>query len=36
MTESKKAYQKPTLERVVLIPQENVLGDCYHLRPQAT
>ena len=28
VAESKRTYQKPTLERVVLIPKENVLGDC--------
>jgi len=25
----KKEYQKPTLERLVLIPRENVLAVCY-------
>jgi hypothetical protein len=27
--EQKKAYQKPVLERVVLVPQENVLAVCH-------
>lgn len=26
--EGKRPYQKPVLERVVLIPEENVLGIC--------
>lgn len=29
MIAEKKRYQKPTLERVVLIPEENVLGVCH-------
>lgn len=29
MREAKKWYQKPILERVVLIPEENVLGVCH-------
>jgi hypothetical protein len=28
MSKKKKVYQKPILERVVLIPQENVLAIC--------
>lgn len=28
IVERKKLYQKPTLERVVLIPEENVLAVC--------
>lgn len=27
--EQKKVYQKPVLERVVLVPQENVLAVCH-------
>jgi len=29
MTREKKEYQKPTLERLALIPRENVLADCF-------
>ena len=28
MREAKKQYQKPTLERMMLIPRENVLAAC--------
>ena len=28
MNKEKKTYQKPTLERLVLIPRENVLAVC--------
>jgi len=31
MKVEKKEYQKPTLERLVLIPRENVLAVCYNL-----
>lgn len=28
---TRKAYRKPVLERVVLVPEENVLAVCYDL-----
>ena len=31
MTQKKKEYQKPVLERLVLIPKENVLAACHGL-----
>jgi len=31
MPQKKKEYQKPTLERLVLIPKENVLADCFSI-----
>jgi len=31
MKVEKKEYQKPTLERLVLIPRENVLAVCFDL-----
>lgn len=31
MIAEKKRYQKPTLERVVLIPEENVLAVCHDM-----
>lgn len=31
MKVEKKEYQKPTLERLVLIPRENVLASCFNV-----
>jgi hypothetical protein len=31
MAQEKKEYQKPSLERLVLIPRENVLAACHSI-----